>query len=269
MSTDPSVGAGTSQESNTPLYDLIVFDFKGTLQKKLKKDKTNLEEKKKRKEEKLRRRASRFYQVVQQKLPTCPLPEFDKFFEVFLEFKVKYDNKTDECYSWSEVLDDLVLYFQLPVLSEYYEEFFDEVPPPLYSGARDILEFIRNLNIPMVMIRNSNLSMVSMENTLRQLDILDYFIYIVTSGEVGYRKPDAQIFEYCLKKANISTDNLKAERILMIGNEADTDILGAKNLGWSTVLICHTEESSHGLADYDIHELRELENIILPSPSSK
>ena len=50
----------------------------------------------------------------------------------------------------------------------------------------------------------------------------------------------------------------------MIGNETDTDIIGAKSVGWCTVLVCHTEENSRGIADYDIPSLAELRPILFP-----
>jgi len=114
------------------------------------------------------------------------------------------------------------------------------------------------------MLRNSNLSKASMEKLLRKLKIEKYFLGVVTSGEVGYRKPDPKIFEYCLKKA-LPDKNVEPRRILMVGNETEADITGAKSLGWTTVLICHTEESSGGIADYDLACLTDLHSIIFPS----
>ncbi|HHX15521.1 MAG TPA: HAD-IA family hydrolase, partial [Fibrobacter sp.] len=52
---------------------------------------------------------------------------------------------------------------------------------------------------------------------------------IVVSGEIRLKKPDAKIFEYTLKKLG-----LLPSEALMVGDDYEKDIVGAKNIGIST-----------------------------------
>lgn len=52
---------------------------------------------------------------------------------------------------------------------------------------------------------------------------------IVVSGEIRLKKPDAKIFEYTLKKLG-----LLPSEALMVGDDYEKDIIGAKNIGIST-----------------------------------
>ena len=80
---------------------------------------------------KLRRRATNFFESINE-AGVGPLPTFDDFFAAFLKSKEKFDNEKPDCYSWSEVLDEIVAEFQLPDVSQYYNQFQDSVPAPLY-----------------------------------------------------------------------------------------------------------------------------------------
>ena len=60
--------------------------------------------------------------------------------------------------------------------------------------------------------------------------INDYFDVIVTSEMVGVKKPDPKIFEYALEQANATVNNS-----IMIGDSYEADILGANNLGITSI----------------------------------
>ncbi len=58
-----------------------------------------------------------------------------------------------------------------------------------------------------------------------------YFDTIVTSEEAGIKKPNEEIFHYAMRKAGAT-----ASQSLMIGDDLDVDILGAKKVGMDQVL---------------------------------
>jgi len=58
-----------------------------------------------------------------------------------------------------------------------------------------------------------------------------YFECLIISEEAGSKKPDAGIFYYAMKKAGA-----KAEESLMIGDDLDVDIIGARAVGMDTLL---------------------------------
>lgn len=56
--------------------------------------------------------------------------------------------------------------------------------------------------------------------------ISDYIINMYLSEAVGYHKPDKRIFEYAIKSSNA-----KKKESIMIGDNFQADIVGAKNFG--------------------------------------
>jgi putative hydrolase of the HAD superfamily len=73
-----------------------------------------------------------------------------------------------------------------------------------------------------------------------------YFECLITSEQAGSKKPDAGIFHYALGQAGAS-----AGESLMIGDDLDVDILGARAVGIDTILFdpfnmnCATRESTY------------------------
>jgi len=94
---------------------------------------------------------------------------------------------------------------------------------------------------------------------------------------IGFGKPDKRVFEALLAKCDMTElHSTSPESILFIGNETDADIVGGRRMGWKTALfrttgaidfnsIVHTvEQTSNGLAHWEIDTLEELHDIIWP-----
>ena len=98
-----------------------------------------------------------------------------------------------------------------------------------------------------------------LKERLEAFGLLQYFKYIISSWDVQVMKPDVQIFEYALDKANCS-----AQEACMIGDRLDNDILPAKSLGMKTVWIkqgfgaLQKPLSKSEESDYTINKLSEL-----------
>jgi len=67
---------------------------------------------------------------------------------------------------------------------------------------------------------------------LIRLGLHHFFDEVVTSQEAGVEKPDKKIFELALSRMQC-----KAENSIMVGDKFSEDILGALNVGMSTILI--------------------------------
>lgn len=61
---------------------------------------------------------------------------------------------------------------------------------------------------------------------LERAGIRGYFQWVITSEQAGYHKPDPRAFGYALSKANAK----KAES-MMVGDDFEVDIIGAKKFG--------------------------------------
>lgn len=65
---------------------------------------------------------------------------------------------------------------------------------------------------------------------IEQCRLGEYFQRIIISEDVGYNKPDVRIFREAERMNN--TDK---NECLMIGDNFNTDIVGAKNAGWQSI----------------------------------
>ena len=90
-----------------------------------------------------------------------------------------------------------------------------------------------------------------------------YFDVIAASAELGYAKPDKEIFEKALELAGCT-----AEESVMVGDRLDNDMIPAKAIGMETVWIKNGLAQYQGAAlgkgvvDYQIRSLTELLRIL-------
>jgi putative hydrolase of the HAD superfamily len=95
------------------------------------------------------------------------------------------------------------------------------------------------------------------DQKMNYTDLRKYFKLIVTSESVGIPKPKTGIFEYALKSVNA-----RKKESLMIGDDLEADILGAKKFGIDQVFL-NTKGISHNeKVTYEIQSLKELMQIL-------
>ncbi len=110
----------------------------------------------------------------------------------------------------------------------------------LYPGVLNALEKLRKKGCRLWLL--SNAQRVFTEYELRALGLGDQFDGIYISSDFGFRKPDPRFY-----KALIDNEGLEAEKCLMIGNDRETDIAGAKALGLASIYM-HTNITPPGQA---------------------
>ena len=100
----------------------------------------------------------------------------------------------------------------------------------LFDGTHEILAYLQP-NYKMHIITNgfTDVQYKKMENS----GLNTYFDRIITSEEVGVKKPNPIIFQYALEQANATT-----QESIMIGDNWEADIMGAKNAGLD-VIFCN------------------------------
>jgi len=87
---------------------------------------------------------------------------------------------------------------------------------------------------------------------LKYSEIDHYFKWVVTSESSGYRKPAKGIFDFTLDYSGGSLEN-----IVIIGDNLQTDILGAKNAGWKSVWY-NPQKKLIAPSQLQVHDLIEL-----------
>lgn len=100
----------------------------------------------------------------------------------------------------------------------------------LYDGAKELLAALKQAGGKLYLL--SNAQRIFTEYELHTLGIASYFEDIFISSSCGVKKPDERFFRMLLDKHHIDVS-----RAVMIGNDMNSDILGAKQVGLSTFYI--------------------------------
>jgi HAD superfamily hydrolase (TIGR02253 family) len=91
------------------------------------------------------------------------------------------------------------------------------------------------------------------------LGLQHYFDVVVTFDDTGVKKPDPKPFMAALDRLQ-----LKAEEVIMIGDWADRDMVGAKGVGIKTVFARYgdLQNTQNSGADFEIDDVSELLQIV-------
>ncbi|HBK3302408.1 pyrimidine 5'-nucleotidase [Citrobacter koseri] len=141
-------------------------------------------------------------------------------------------------------------------LNDAFMNAMAEICAPL-PGAVSLVNALHG-KVKMGIITNgfTSLQQIRLERT----GLRDRFDLLVISEEVGVAKPDPRIFDYALEQAG-SPDR---SRVLMVGDTAESDILGGINAGFSTCwLNAHHREQPAGIEPtWTVASLSELEQLL-------
>jgi len=92
---------------------------------------------------------------------------------------------------------------------------------------------------------------------LKTVGLIDYFTTVVTSGEVGYSKPDKKIFlEACERVSKSPSD------CYYVGDDFGIDILGSNAAGMNGIWINRKHESIYDRNIVNINNLNDLPAIV-------
>lgn len=108
-------------------------------------------------------------------------------------------------------------------INAFMKTYFDIVSKKtkLIDGAKELLDYL-SVKYPLYIISNGFTEMQYLK--LVSGGISSYFKKVFLSDELGVNKPDKRIFEMALSVIGVSTKDA-----IMIGDNYDTDILGAMN----------------------------------------
>ncbi len=131
----------------------------------------------------------------------------------------------------------------------------------------DIVALLRDLHvhgISLALVADSRPNTPT--NVLRQHNLLDLFAAVVISEVVGVSKPDPRIFRIALDALSIPDD--AHDRVAMVGNNLERDIVGANRLGLLSVFFQWNErrrtepETSDEIPDFTVHTVAALRNVL-------
>lgn len=192
---------------------------------------------------------------------------FDRFFEVYSKHNAAL---------WNSYQDQAISKQQLSRLrfSLSFEElhignidpdqanalYLEEMPRQnqLMPYAHDLLAYLKSKNYHLSIISNGFKTVQNKK--LISSGIHQYFEHVFVSEEIKRPKPDPEIFRHALK-----TTNARKNQSLMIGDNPDTDIKGALNLGIDAILFASTNKpfnSNTKLPESTLHVVHSLREIM-------
>lgn len=131
-------------------------------------------------------------------------------------------------------------------LSSAYVSALFEVPPYLNPDAPKVLAWLRDTAKLSGLICNTGLTPgFGLRSFLAGENLADYFDLMLFSDEVGFRKPDPRIFQMAAQRLQV-----KPHRIVHVGDNLNSDVWGAKNVGYRAIYFC-TEAGRDGTAESD------------------
>lgn len=142
-------------------------------------------------------------------------------------------------------------------ISDNFEEDFmhrTASKPHLFPYSKEILEYLKN-HYRLHLITNGFNESQAKKMKASGLDA--FFELVITSETTGHKKPDPRIFHYAFTQLKT-----QAKHCLMIGDNPQSDILGAQRAGMDQVFFNPHGKPSELKPTYEINHLRELELLL-------
>lgn len=158
---------------------------------------------------------------------------------------------------WKEALHRSNINPTLDRITEVYDVFLEEYSQVI-NIYPDVIPTLKELKKSFELALVSNSNMQRCYKFVDKFDLTNYFSLIVSSGEIGFTKPQPLIFRYVLRRLN-----LLPSECAMVGDRLDTDIRGVKKTGIVGILLVRPEfdKNTYPLSirpDFQISSLTEL-----------
>jgi FMN phosphatase YigB (HAD superfamily) len=121
-------------------------------------------------------------------------------------------------------------------------------PIHLMPGVNEILP---RISIPLAVWANTRTaSGAELRRVLDKAGIGQFFAWVITSVDAGFRKPAPEFFDFAL-----STCGLSRDEVVFVGNQLNTDIAGGQGFGIRTVWLCGSayHSTDETLSPQDVH----------------
>ena len=132
------------------------------------------------------------------------------------------------------------------------DEYIQRAPrkPHLVAFAKETLDYLKGkYTLHIITDGFKEVQHIKLSNS----GIDNYFKHVITSDCTGFKKPDPGMFSYALKITGASANNS-----IMIGDNLEADIIGARKAGWKQVYYNAGNEKHDEEISFEIRSLKEL-----------
>ena len=127
--------------------------------------------------------------------------------------------------------------------------------PGVVEGAHELMDYLKGRGYRMHMTSNGFHEV--QYKKLAACGLRDYFDTIILSEDAGVNKPSPLYFDYAMK-----VSGAERQTTLMIGDNLQTDIVGASNAGIETILFNRWNVEPSPVPTYTVMTLREIMQIL-------
>ena len=175
------------------------------------------------------------------------------YWKLYREEKVSKDNLRYG--RLKDTFDQINYKIQDDLIEKLATEYIDNLANynQLFDGTTEILQYLQpkyNLHI----ITNGFKEI--QQSKLEKSGIVHFFKTVITSESVGVKKPNPKVFHHAL-----DITKAKTYQSLMIGDNLEADIYGAKNVGMKTIFF-NPEKQQVPAGINAIVKLEEIKNIL-------
>jgi putative hydrolase of the HAD superfamily len=125
----------------------------------------------------------------------------------------------------------------------------------LFPHALETLEYLKHKGYRLFLLTNGFSEVQAVK--IKSSGLEPFFEKMITSEEAGYQKPHRKIFEFALK-----TVNARKKESIMIGDDLENDIFGARRFGMDTIYF-NPQKIKHGQnTNFEITSLHELRFVL-------
>lgn len=201
---------------------------------------------------------------TEEKLAERGVPSFDRFHITYKPINDRYWSKYHNGYATKEQVrvnrfSETLAEFNVKdaALAERMAQSYVNLSPKmtaLFPDAFEILQYLQSrYSLHLITNGFAEVQWIKIENS----GLRPFFEHIIISEEVGTQKPDKEIFEIAMNRAFTS-----AEECLMIGDNFNTDIIGARNAGMDQVYFNPKRNRIKDRATYVVNSLNELKRFL-------
>ena len=184
------------------------------------------------------------------------IEEFLRSVYPWLNYDRSYEGETDKW--WDRFLLSLAPFYDKigaskeqanEISADYKRRIIEENDYVLHEDTVEVLNATIGMGYENYLLSNNYPELTEM---MKRLQIFDLFSGFVVSAHVGYEKPRKELFDYAKKLAGVQT-------AVMVGDNPVADVIGAKNAGFTAVLVHRNQPSE---ADYSFDTLKPILGIL-------
>jgi putative hydrolase of the HAD superfamily len=192
------------------------------------------------------------------------IPSYDAFHKIYLSVNSQYWAKyhhgllTKDQLRIGRFVETLMRFRvdDIPLATDISTQYTDRSPfqTALFPDAIDTLDYLKG-KYQMHIITNGFEEIQDVK--IKKSGLEGYFRHIFISEKVGYQKPQKEIFLHAMQVAGADL-----HESLMIGDNMQTDIAGARSVGMDQVFFNPNQAKTKEKATYEITALKQLRDIL-------